>query len=194
MAYVTLAEFKTYMNDLTGGVQSTFTAQEDVTLQVFLDQAVAEIESRTGRNFEATSGTRYYTSSSMDGQRLYLGADILSVTTLTNGNAAVISGTNFTLEPRNSTVKDTIRLHDGYGWEYSTVDSVVTVLGSWGYSASPPADVKRAVMRLAWFYWQKRGATGESTVLGEGVVQRAAEYPADAMGVIRRYRRMKVMI
>ena len=192
MAYVTLAEFKTYMNDLTGGTQTSFSAQEDITLQVFLDQAVAEVESMTGRDFEATSGTRYYTSASVDGQRLYLGADLLSVTTLTNGNAATISGSNFTLEPRNSTVKDVIRLHDGYWWEFSTVDSVVTVLGSWGYSASPPVDLKRGVMRLAWFYWQKRGATGESTVLAEGVVQNAAAYPADVTGVIKRYRRMKV--
>lgn len=194
MAYVTLAEFKSYMNDLTGGTQTSFSAQEDTTLQVFLDQAVAELESRTKRDFEATNATRYYTADCVTGKWLYLDAELVSVSTLTNGDGTAISNTNYTLEPKNAAQKYAIRLHDGYTWSFSTVDSYISVAGSWGYSAAVPTDVKRAVMRLAWFYWQKRGTTGESTVIAEGVVQNAAAYPADVVDVIRRYTRTKVSV
>lgn len=192
MAYITLAGFKSYVDELTGGVQSSFTVAEDAVLQSFIDQAQAEIERVTERRFEAATATRYYREDAVDGDTLHLDADLLSVTTLTNGDGTTITGTDFWLLPDNATPKTAIRLKSAASWAFGT-DGRIAVAGSWGFSATAPEDVKRCAYRLAWFYWSKRSAAGETSVLGDSVVQVAAEYPADVKAVLRRYRRKGVL-
>lgn len=187
-SYASVADLKTYVNELTGGVQSSFTVAEDGLLQTFLDEATAEIDRQTGRTFEGVNATRYFWPESVEGQSLYLDADLLSVTTLKNGDGSTISSGDYMLQPDNWTPKNRIRLKANVAWTFPT-DGRVEVVGSWGFSATPPADIKRATKRLAWFYWMKRTASGETSVAGDNVAIVPAEYPADVDSVLRRYKR-----
>jgi hypothetical protein len=191
MAYITLAGFKSYVDELTGGVQSSFTTAEDAVLTEFITQAQAEIERVTERKFEAATATRYYTAHDVDQDVLYLDADLLSVTTLTNGDGTAIASDSYWLRPFNRTPKVAIQLMNGAAWAFDD-DGRIAVAGSWAFSTTAPDDVKRCAYRLAWFYWAKRSAAGETTVLGDNVVQAAAEYPADVKTVLRRYRRKEI--
>lgn len=192
-SYATVAEFKSYITGLTGGVQASFTSDEDTLLQTFLDEATAEIERATGRKFAPTeSQTRYYREDAVDGDTLHLDTDFLSVTSLTNGDGTTISSGNYWLIPDNRDAKTDIKLKSGYVWAFDT-DGRVTVAGTTGFSTTAPADIKRVTKRLAYFYWLKRAASGETTFQGEGTATQAAEYPADIMKVLKRYKRGRVL-
>jgi len=177
MAYGTLADFKAYVNELSGGTQSAFTAAQDAVVQQFLDQAQAEIERATGRRFEAATETRVYGAEDVDGQTLRLDEELLTLTGLTDGAGAAIALENTTLEPRNAAAKSRITLKPGTRWNETSGD--VSVSGAWGHCATPTPDVARVLYRLAWFYWQKRRSTGETQLIDGRTGNVASEYPAD---------------
>jgi hypothetical protein len=194
MAYVTLAEWKAYRSQLSGGVQSSYSAQEDAILQKFLDQAQAEIESQTCKRFEAATQTRYYRRCDVtwdNPKRLLLDAWLLSVTTLTNGDGAVISAGNYWLQPRGGPPYSEIELKSTSAWAWGT-DGEIAIAGTWGYMTSADARVKRATMRLAEFFWQKRTTTGENQIINEGQIVVAAQYPKDVQDFILAQRRRSV--
>jgi hypothetical protein len=186
MAYVTLSEFKFYIAEMTGGAQTSYSTSEDALLQTFLNEAQADLETKTGRRFESVTATRRFGDESVYESTLLLDDDLISVTTLTNGDGAVIASTDYVLLPRNRTPKHGIRLINSKAW-VTTAD--IQVAGSWGFSATPTEDVKRIVKRLAFFFWQKRTNTGENVVIGESAIQTAAEYPADIKAAILLHRR-----
>lgn len=187
-SYASVSELKTYINELTGGVQSSFSGAEDDLLQTFLDEATVEVDRQTGRTFVGDDYSRYFTADDVDGQTLYLDMDLLSVTTLTNGDGSTISSNDYWLLPLNSATKHAIKLKSNVAWTFD-VDGTIEVDGLWAFSATPPADIKRATKRLAWFYWMKRTASGETSVAGDNVAIVPAEYPADVDSVLRRYKR-----
>jgi hypothetical protein len=191
MAYITLADFKKYHSQLTGGVPAAYTADDDAVLQMFIDQAQAEIESVTGRKFEGATATKYYTAADIDSGLLWLSDDLISITTLTNGDGAAIASDAYSLLPYNHTPRYAVMLKSTTAWTFP-VDGRVSILGSWGYSATAPDDIKRLAYRLAYFYWLKRSATGETSVLNDSTAQVASEYPADIKSALRRYKRRGV--
>lgn len=195
MAYITTTDLLNYINELTGGVQTSFTAGETAALQVFVDEAIAEIDRVTGRKFETQANqTRYYREEAIDPvdpSILKLDTDFLAVTALTNGDGTSISSGDYWLLPDNSSPKWAIKLKSTKSWAFDT-DGRVIVAGSTGFSATAPADIKRCAKRLAYFYWQKRAATGETQVVGEDQVNVASEYPQDIKSVLARYKRGSV--
>lgn len=191
MAYVTLAEWKAYRNSLSGAVQSNYSAQDDATLQSFLDQAQSEIEAQCGKTFEAVNATRYYRAGDLmwnNPRVLLLDRWLLSVTTLTNGDGSVIAAGNYWLLPRGDAPYNTIELKSSASWAFS-VDGEISIAGAWGFMQQADARVTRVVMRLAEFFWQKRSTTGESQVIGEGQIVVAAQYPKDVQDFIIAERR-----
>ena len=199
MSYATIADFKSYITEMTGGVQTSFTTAENTVLQQFLDQADAEIDAYTGRSFGqgANNHTHTYTSADVDGKVLYLDADLVSVVTLTNGDGTSIASTEYSLLPRNVSVSGQnaydgsywgIELKSTSSWKFNT-DGVITLVGRWGYMQGVPTDVVRCAMRIAYWYWAKRNETGSSTVLGEQTSPQTDAYPADVILVLDRYKR-----
>lgn len=193
MAYITTSDLISYQNELTGGVQSSFSGNETAALQSFVTQAKAEIDRVTGRAFEADGTTedpvtRYYWPEDVSGDTLYLDADLLEVVTLTNGDGTVIPSNGYWLLPDNTTPKSKIKLKSSYSWAFGT-DGRINVAGIWGFASSAPDDIKRLNLRLAYFYWMKRAATGEATILNEVTTVAASEYPEDIRSVLARYRR-----
>lgn len=154
MALVSILELKEYIGTTGEG--------KDSLLEACLDSAEREVlnfckRSSSWTGFEASTGTRYYRSgdlitfdgSGLSGTVLWLSdADLLSVDTLTNGDATAILSTSYWLEPRNSTPFRYIRLRSDRSWSFGT-DGEVSIAGSWGYSTGPDPTIKQCVRETA---------------------------------------------
>jgi len=190
MAYIELADLRGYH-----GISLT---TDDDLLQQAIDNAQSYIESQTNRRFEANTETRYFDRSARDEHNsriLHLGSDLLTVTTLTNGDSSstVIGSTKYWLLDRNEgppyhqfELKQDIADY----WQWDT-DYWVSVLGTWGYSAHPPADIVQACMGLAaYLYRQKDAQIFETTaVLESGALVIPQGIPATVTRIINRYKR-----
>lgn len=193
MAYVTISDWKKYRGTLSGATQIAFTALEDEALQDFLNQAQSELERLTGKRYEAESETRYFRAGSIvwgNPKKLLLDKWLLEVTTLTNGDGSVINASDYWLHPRDAGPYLSIELKSSVNWRFST-DGEISIQGKWGFMNEADDSVKRVTMRLAEFFYQKRGVTGESQVIGDGQIVLAAQYPKDVQDFINAERRRR---
>jgi len=185
MGYATLSELKSYL-----GIDVT---TDDFLLAQFLELAQGVIDGYCGRTFEAVTATKYFTSGDVDGRFLLLwGEDLLTVTTLTNGDGVAISSANYRLEPRNETRKYGIRLDNDTDWEFTDTDSEIAVAGTWGWSISAPGDIKHACIRLAAFMYRQKDTSSDidrALVTGDGVTIMPSSIPADVKAILSTYRR-----
>jgi hypothetical protein len=155
MAYAALADIKGYL--LAGG--QTPPTTDDALLTTLLARAQKIIEAKTGKLFEAATETRYFDVP--HDRQLDLDKDLLSITTLTNGDGTVITSSSYYLLPRNDTPKYAIVLKQSadVAWEPDSdgnTEKVISVLGTWGYMAAASVDIVQATVRLAaWLYRQK---------------------------------------
>ncbi len=182
--YCTITEVKS----LAGASLST----DDVLLAVLITRASKIVDNYTRRSFSAVTATRYYTPGhDTDGATLYLGADLLSVTTLTNAGV-VIPAEGYTLHPLNATPKQYLCLKSAYSWTYP-VDpvGVISVAGSWGYSTTPPADITQATARLAlWLYRQREAPFSRVGNALTGEYEVPVAMPDDIKALLNGYRRV----
>ena len=188
MSYIELEDLRLYLGD-KGGIDNSL-------LESAIEDAQTYIESQTNRVFEAIDETRYYTHDDLypNTRTLRVDRDLLSVTTLTNGDTAatVILPTSYTLLPRNDVPPyHYIELTDASNvqWEQDT-DRWITVLGKWGYSVDAPYDIKRAALVLAaYFYKQKDSQIFDTTAIpGAGVITIPQGIPTTVTRIIERYK------
>lgn len=173
---------------------------EDGLLESLITNAEAHVKTQTGRQFEAASDTRYYDPTDptvVGGPYLYLDEDLVSVTTLTNGDSDVLTvTTEYILMPVNDGPPyDTVRLVTSGGiiWTYETDhETAISLLGSWGYQASVPADIKYAVQLLTAFYYRSRqaGPDADRTIFADGTVIAPAQAPLIVAELIAPYRKL----
>lgn len=192
MAYIELEDLRSYL-----GLQTSEVADDDL-MQASIEAAQSYIEDQTHRVFEATTETRYYDSSARnrwDSTILDLDADLISVTTLTNGDSGgtTIGPTNYWTLPRNDGPPyHQIKLYTNTGvyWEWDT-DYWVSVAGTWGYSTVPPADISQACLVLAaYFFKQKDSQVFDTTAIPEaGVITIPSGIPSTVTRVLERYKR-----
>ncbi len=187
--YCTTAEVKA----LAGATLTT----DDALIAVLITRASAMIDRYTDRTFAERTETRYFTpgvdtTCDANGNDLLLtDEDLLSVTTLTNGDGEVIPPAGYLLYPLNRSPKYGVLLKSGYGWECSTADAgTIIVAGSWGYctAATRPADVTQAAARLAlWLYRQREAPFNRigNSITGEYEVPTAL--PDDIKAMLKRY-------
>lgn len=185
MAYVTLANVKAYV-----GISAT---TDDNLLTSTISRAAQVIDVYTGRHFEAETLTRYFHIEDTDGQYLWLsGYDLLTVTTLTNGNAVALTSADYRLEPRNETPKWAIRLDSDKSWEFTDADSEISVAGTWGWSTTAPADIQHACIRLTAFFYRQKDNSADidrPIVTGDGVTIMPSALPEDVTKLLAPYRR-----
>lgn len=146
MAYITLAQFR----DEYRGLGAAETSDDTLISTRLIPSAQAAIEKYCRRRFEATTKTRYYDAGSArrSRQSLFLDDDLLTVTSLTNGTGVVIPSSGYRLQDRNEGPPySEIQLLTGYVWMFNT-DGEIAVAGTWGWSATPPADVITAMFEL----------------------------------------------
>lgn len=186
MSYTSLTQVKDYL-----GITSSVT--DDNLLNDLITRAEGLIDAYTGRRFEATTATKYFSYDDTDGQFLPLyGEDLLTVTKLTNGNAVEVTSGNYRLFPRNDSPKWLIRLDESQSWSFSDGDSEISVAGTWGYSATAPADIQHACVRLTAFLYRQKDTSADidrPLITGDGVTIMPSSLPSDVTRILDRYKR-----
>lgn len=186
MSYATSTQVKDYL-----GIATSVT--DDNLIADIITRSEGLIDAYTGRSFEATTATHYYTVDSTDGQDLLLyGEDLLTVTKLTNGDAVEVTSGNYRLFPRNDSPKWIIRLDESQSWSFSDGDSEISVAGTWGYSATAPADIQHACVRLAAFLYRQKDNSADldrPMITGDGVTIMPTNLPVDVTRLLDRYKR-----
>jgi hypothetical protein len=157
MLYATLTDLREYL-----GLAATETA-DDALLARLLEQVSRNIESHCGRRFDARQETRVFdyplppasryrfgsysaddfvsamsASADMNAGRLRMDDDLLSATTITNGDGATVSSGDYVLEPANMTPSSAIRIKSGSSERWlpgsdGSREQVISVAGVWGY-------------------------------------------------------------
>jgi hypothetical protein len=173
---------------------------EDGLFDSLIANAQAHVEAQTQRQFEAAAATRYYDPTDemvVDGPYLFLDEDLVSVTTLTNGDSDVLTvTTEYILQPVNEGPPyDTVKLIEtgGIVWTYEDDPEIaISLLGSWGYQAAVPADIKYAVQLLTAFYYRSRqaGPDADRTIFADGTVIAPAQAPMLVAELIAPYRKL----
>lgn len=152
--YVTLGSFRAYLSpdDSLGTTQNTL-------LQSSLDAAERLVDDYTRRNFLGTAGTVYYNRYSQNlvrDQGFYLREDIVSLTSITNGDGQNIPIGSVWLEPRNAGPPYRIaRLKSSYVYTWNT-DSDVIFAGTFGYGTAVPPAVTQAVLEYAAYIFRTK--------------------------------------
>jgi|GEM_PF-668165 len=170
------------------------TAVDDGQIFRKLEQAIKGAESMTGKKFIPVTATRYYELDSVDGHELILGDWLVTTpTTVTNGDssATVIPNTEYWLMDRNSGppyYAIRLKADSDYYWEQDT-DYWISVLGSWGWSTTPPPDIVQACIRwAAWLYHLKDAPVYETTIFPEsGAMVIPRGLPSDIVDALQPY-------
>lgn len=158
MAITTLATLKTYL-----GVSTT---TDDTILTSSLTRAESFLKRKTLRIFDASTSattTRYFLRDALDPDNrriLHLDEDLISVSTLVNGDGTTIAASGYWLEPFNKTPYNALRLLENTsGWTWDT-DERVAITGVWGYSTSSTVtdDTVQAALLMAAYYYRLRDA------------------------------------
>ena len=189
--YVTLPEYK-----LWASVDSTDT-NDDAVIEDIIEGASRDFDLESGRTFYARTETRYYDIPEDGSRTLKVDDDLLTITTLTNGDGTVITATHYDLVPKNVTPYYGIRLKasSSYYWTFDSdgnSQDVISVAGTWGFAAAAPDNVKQAVMGISKMEYASR--TGENTqgvarVTAAGVVISPSSWPAKALKTAIYYKR-----
>lgn len=116
---------------------SSVNATEDTMLEQMIAASSRLIDGYCARSFYPRIVTQLYDVPD-DSRMLFLNDDLLSLTTLTNGDLAVITAADYILETSGRTPYWGIKLRDTSNlfWSYNSVGScerVISVGGVWGY-------------------------------------------------------------
>jgi hypothetical protein len=185
--YTTWAAVKTYL-DISG-------TGDDAQGALLVARVTDAIDRFCRRRFRAVTATRTFDVPT--GDTLFLDDDLLSVTTLTNGDGNVITSASYVLLPKNNLPKYAIRLKENTStiWEGSTTTDyqAISVAGSWGYSTTPPDDIVQAAVRwTAWLYRQRDGAFGQTARPDIGVIETPLALPVDIERLLKPYKRWRI--
>lgn len=189
--YCTLADVRLYQH-----IGSGKTAHDSL-LNDLISKASARIDRYCNRTFVAASATRkFHGMHDVDSQTLYLDEDLVSVTSITNGDGTTLSASDYVLEPTNRTPKFAVRLKasSSKSWTWTTdPEEAISVAGLWGYASTQPPDIKHAAVRLVAWYFAQRDAPFEAQGLPElGIVTVPSDIPADIKATLDPYVRRQV--
>jgi len=194
MAYASVTDLRSFL--------SIDSATDNALLETLIGRAQRWIEQQTGRVFEAIADSaRTFdaladTALDDDGRRsvLLLDRDLCAITTVTNGDGAVIAAGQYVTEPRNEPPYWAIRIKASHGtrWTYTdTPENAISVMGRWAYSASAPADVVMATVDLTAYLYRRRGVEGASldrvVISPSGVTMAPPGFPQSVVSVVARY-------
>ena len=182
---------------------------DDTLLSLCIDRAQHTIESYTNRIFEAAADTtRYYTPISdrtwlgmgyngdlIDDYTIDVNYDLISITSITNGDGNAIPTSAVITLPLNFTPAWAVRVKQasGYFWTYiGSPEASVSITGRWGYSVTAPANIQQATLRLAsQMYRQRDGSPdlGNSIISADGSTIVTSAMSRDIEALLKPYRR-----
>lgn len=164
--YTTLQDVRGYY---LGAQQTT----DDTLLAQLIRDTSREIESLSNRWFYPRIETRTY-AGAPGTKSLVFDADLLSLTTLTNGTSGSVAAAEYMLLPANYTPKQSLVLRQSSGLTWET-DSAgdwcdnISLAGVWGYSTDYPGQ------------WQDTGAvlSGSASAADETINASAQLYAGE---------------
>lgn len=188
-AYATVSDFRAAI-----GTDVNDTA-DDAYITSLLDAATNVVSLYTGRSFQPQTKTLYHDTP--NSRTLWLDDDLLSVTSITNGDGTVIASTEYTLRPLNDGPRYAVVLNrsSAIGWETDAdgnPDGAIAIEGSWGYSTSVPAAIKQATLIIATAYYRARygnDTSGPTTITPSGIILTEGAIPKSAQTILRAYLR-----
>jgi hypothetical protein len=182
---------------------------DDTLLSLCIDRAQSTIESYTNRLFEVSADTtRKYTpiidrigsgmgfqGSLIDDYTIDLDFDLISITSITNGDGSAVPTSAVVTMPLNFTPGYAVRIKQasGYFWTYTgSPEASVSITGRFGYSLTPPANIVQATLRLAsQMYRQRDGSPdlGNSIISADGSTIVTSAMSRDIEALLKPYRR-----
>jgi len=190
--YCTLAEFKAYADP--GSLGFSTDATDDTVIEALIEAASRRIDRITGRNFYARTETHYFDVPA--GRELRLDDDLLTVTTLTNGDGTVLTTADYSLLPASKPPYRRVRLKDTstHIWQGSAAggfELVISLAGTWGWSATAPDDIVEACMEITKHSYKRRTGDGAqaATITAAGVVLTPADIPGYILANLQVYKR-----
>lgn len=181
MTYPTPAQCKAYMA-ISG-------AGEDTAITQILDGIITEIEIITNRTFVSQAATRSFGDEAPTitklGRVLTFHEDLVSVTTLTNGNGTVIAATNYDLVPPSGPPYYQLILRPMATERFSVgADGTrITLNGSWGTTAACPKDITLAILELVNLSHKGR-ADGPAPIIEKGMIIDKSHWPDRIIRII----------
>lgn len=167
-----------------------------------MQRASRMIDAHCRRRFHdgGADATRYYDAVGphIVNRTLRLDEDLISITTLTNGNSSAITSTYYVLEPYSGPPywAITLKSNAGLSWTYSgALEKCISVAGRWGYCAqlAEPDDVAQACIRLSAMMYRQKETTApidRVEVSPEGVPLLPGGLPRDVREILKPYVRM----
>lgn len=205
MANHPLCSLDNVKQQLNIGQHGTLNTFDDDLLTRYVYEASSAVEAHCGRRFaDVTNGigtlTRKfdYASPPLFGRVLFVDDDLLSVTTLTNGDGNAIASTNYRLLPPNDSPKYGIELYDDSTVSWVAGDhrqEAIQVQGSWGYATSTltmPQDVRTAASKLAAWFYQTRDNDGTRIAFADGSMSIPPDAPPMVFKLLQRYVKVQV--
>lgn len=180
--YCTLAELNARF-DFTVGADSA----RDTVMEKHIEAASRWIDGYTGRQFYATSATRYFTATS--GVRLNV-SELLTVTTLktdADGDRTyetTWSATDYDLMPFNHAPYQWIEVTPNGLNTFPLYNKGVEIAGTWGYVATTPSDIKEACLLHAARLYAREAAVlgvGSASALGTLTVKAPKDEDIEAL-------------
>lgn len=198
MAYLTLDQATDYMKVVN--------SSDDLIIQGLIGAAQIQIEHRCHRRFEVTNAneTRYFNQDSLlewntprhvtyswdqvllanTARVLWLDDDLVSVSTLTNGDGTIIPSSNYFLMPRNRPPYQYIRLKSTTAWVIN-IDLEIQVTGAFGYSLTADAGIQNAMKELVAYYYRLRDAPVFDVIqLPSGAIQVPKGWPVNVEQIL----------
>ncbi len=118
--------------------------------------------------------------------------DLCSITSITNGDGVVVSASDYVTNPRYKTPYHEIRLKrfSGVVWTFADdPEGAIAISGKWSYSATCPADIARAALRLVVYLYRGRdNANADQAVQTDQGIILPAKMPADVRAILEGYR------
>ncbi len=190
--YTTVSAMKTYLH-ITGSAHDSLLAD-------LVTRASRLIDDHCGRWFVPRAETRSFDAVGphISGRLLLLDADLLSVTSVVNGDGTTISASDYLLRPLNWPPYFGIALKQSSGvrWTYTgDPEGAIHITGSWGYSETVPEVITQATMRLAAWLYRQRDTGGEGTqveVTDRGVAIAPPRLPLDVTQMLAPYIRLRI--
>jgi len=189
VAYTDLNALKTYLGIAVEA--------EDTLLERLIHAASAAVDSLCHRRFAAASDEtrRFDALLDTDGRSLFLDADLCALTAVVNGDGQALDAGDLLLLPRTGPPWHELRLKRSAlaWWTYDdTPENAIAVTGRWAYSATPPADIEQAAVRLAAFFYRQKDAPDWRWTTAATPQWRAPELPPDVLALLAPYRRIAV--
>lgn len=169
---------------------------DDGVIEQMVEHASRVIDRLSGRTFYSRTETHYYDVP--HGRSLFIDDDdLLTISTLTNGDGTIITSADYKIYPRNTTPKWEIRLNESSSIVWSpdangNTEGVITVAGGWGFASVAPGDIVDACLDIVVSAYHRRAGeniSGQATITAAGVVITPQDIPSKAAAIIKAYRR-----